>query len=126
MTRTQPQREDFAPRVYLDLDRAVAYTGGDAATRDLLQMVEPRLGDDVDTIWRHLEVGDTLAANRALHALKGFAPVFCVDRFVETLAHVESMGGTGTLGAFRSAFAELAPQLLALQSEIQVYLAASP
>lgn len=126
MTKMPSHRRDVAPRVYLDVDRASDYTGGDVATRDLLQMVEPRLGNDVDTIWRHLEAGDAVAAGRALHALKGFTPVLCVDRLIAALADVERMGHADALEAFKPAFAELAPQLLALQSEIQAYLAASP
>ena len=126
MTRTEPHRGDFTPRVYLDIDRAFAYTGGDTATRDLLQMVEPRLGNDVDAIWHHLEAGDAVAAGRALHALKGFAPVFCVNTLTETIGDLEVMGKAGALGPLKLAFAGLGPQLLALRSEIQTYLAASP
>lgn len=126
MTITPRQRGDFTPRVHLDIDRAFAYTGSDTATRDLLQMVEPRLGNDVDAIWHHLEAGDAVAAGRALHALKGFAPVFCVDALTETLGRLEMMGKAGALGPLKLAFAELGPQLLALQSEIQTYLADLP
>ena len=126
MTRTPPQRGDFIPRVYLDIDRAIAYTGGDTATRDLLQMVEPRLSNDVNAIWHHLEAGDAVAAGRALHALKGFAPVFCVNTLIETIGRLEVMGKAAALGPLKLAFAEVGPQLLALQSEIQTYLADLP
>lgn len=126
MTKNEFHMENHTPMVYLEVARAAAFTGGDTATRGLLQMVEQSLGGDVDAIWRYIEAGDAHAAGRALHVIKGFAPVFCVDTLTEEIAKVERLGQTGALDALKLAFAELAPRLLALHGEIQVYLATSP
>jgi hypothetical protein len=126
MTTTEPRVVSGTPMVYLDVDRAIAYTGGAAATRGLLQMVEQSLGHDVDAIYRYLEAGDAVAAGRALHVIKGFAPIFCVEALTENVAILETLGQAGEIGALRPAYVELAPKLLALHSEIQAYLAVLP
>ena len=126
MARMQPPAGHFNPGVYLDVDRAIAYTGDDAATRGLLAMVEARLESDVAAIWRNLDAGDAVSAGRALHVLKGLTPVFCVDSLTEAIANSEALGQTGEIGALKLAFTLLSPQLLALRFEIQTYLATPP
>jgi hypothetical protein len=125
VTKSKFPMEHNTQMVYLDVARATAYTGGDTATRGLLQMVEQSLGGDVDAIWRYIESGDAHSAGRALHVIKGFAPVFCADALNEDIARVERLGQTGALDALKPAFAELAPKLLALRREIQAHLAIS-
>ncbi len=126
MTRTDPRVVTLAPTIHLDVARALAYTGDDAATCGLLQLVEQSLGSDVDAIWHHLEAGDALAVGRALHVMKGFVPVFCKDALHEDISNLETLAKAEEMPPLKSAFAELASKLLELRSEIQCYLAASP
>ncbi|WP_210543435.1 hypothetical protein [Rhodoferax sp. PAMC 29310] len=126
MTINDLPKDHCTPMVYLEVARATGFTGGETATRGLLQLVEQSLRGDVDAILRHIETGDAVAAGRVLHVIKGFAPVFCVDSLTEEIASVERIGQSGALDALTPAFAELAPRLLVLHGEIQTYLATSP
>ena len=107
---------------YLDIDRAIGYTGDEAAVRDLLHMVEHSLTDDIGKIWQKLEAGDIAAAGRLLHAIKGFVPIFCHDLLVEQVTRAEAMSKTQSAESFKPVYADLAPALLLLLAEIRAYL----
>jgi hypothetical protein len=64
-------------------------------------------------------------ANRLLHQVKGFAPVFCVDALVEHVVTVEALSKHGDGPEVRAAFALMAPQLEQLRSEVASHLAAN-
>jgi HPt (histidine-containing phosphotransfer) domain-containing protein len=112
------------PAVFLDIERAIGYAGDEAATRDLLQMVEQSLKDDIGRIWQKLEAGDIAAASRLVHAIKGFVPIFCGVPLVEQVKRAEAMSKTQSAASFKLVFAELAPALLLLLEEIRAYLSA--
>lgn len=108
--------------VFLDIERAIGYTGDEAATRELLQMVEQSLASDVDRIEQHLEAGDLAAACRLMHAIKGFIPIFCCDQLIERVTRAQAMSRSHTTESFKPVFADLAPDLMVLRQEIGVYL----
>jgi hypothetical protein len=70
-----------------------------------------------------LDKGDVYAANRILHQLKGFTPVFCVDSLVELVVKVESMSKHAEASEVCAAYDQLAPQLEALRQEVIAHLA---
>lgn len=108
--------------VFLDIERAIGYTGDEAATRELLQMVEQSLASDVAMIAQHIEAGDLAAACRLMHAIKGFVPIFCCDLLIERVTYAEAMSRSHTTESFKPVFADLAPDLMALRQDIGAYL----
>jgi HPt (histidine-containing phosphotransfer) domain-containing protein len=107
--------------VYLDPARALEQIGDATALHEMLDMLQSTLDRDVDQIERDLAAQDVKAANRLLHAIKGFIPIFCVDALCEHVAQVEMLSKTGSADAVGAAYALLRPKLLQLQSEIDAY-----
>ena len=62
-------------------------------------------------------------ANRLLHQLKGFTPVFCVDSLVAHVVQVEDMSKQAEAADLRSAYLLLAPKLEALRQEVLAHMA---
>lgn len=97
--------------------------GSDASLRKILVNVETSLARNIPEIWAALEAGDVAAANRLLHAIKGYAPIFCTDALVAQVVQVEQLSKTEPVVVVRSAFADLAPKFEALLNEIRTYVA---
>jgi HPt (histidine-containing phosphotransfer) domain-containing protein len=96
---------------------------GDAnGVLSLLNTLHQTLGDDLPKIQHLLEKDDLHGANRLLHQLKGFTPVFCVDRLVEEVVSVEHLSKHADLSDVRSAYGRLAPQLEQLRTEVATHL----
>lgn len=114
--------QHFPQATHLDIERAIGYTGDAAAAADLLRMVEQSLGSDIDKIWQKLEMGDMAAAGRLIHAIKGFAPMFCHDLLIEQVTRAEALSKTESAASFKPVFADLAPELLLLLKDIRSYL----
>lgn len=112
----------FHQAIHLDIERAIGYTGDAAAAADLLRMVELSLERDLDKIWQKLETGDVVAAGRLIHAIKGFAPMFCHDLLIEHVTRAEALSKTEPAASFKLVFTDLAPELLLLLKEIRSYL----
>ncbi|MDO9198425.1 hypothetical protein [Rhodoferax sp.] len=112
----------FPQATHLDIERAIGYTGDAAAAADLLRMVEQSLGSDIDKIWKTLEMGDVASAGRLIHAIKGFAPMFCHDLLIEHVTRAEALSKTESAASFKLVFADLAPELLLLLKDIRSYL----
>ena len=111
--------------LYLSVERAIDFIGDEAGVRTLLNTLHQTLGDDLPRIAAHLEAGDVASANFLLHQLKGFAPVFCVDRLVELVVQVEHLSKTGAASEVRAAYNVLAPQLAQLREEVATHLGRS-
>jgi HPt (histidine-containing phosphotransfer) domain-containing protein len=88
----------------------------------MLDMLQASLDRDVPLIAQLLAQQDVGAANRLLHSLKGFIPIFCVDALCDHVAQVEQMSKTLGSAEVGSAYALLAPKLQQLQAEIDQYL----
>ena len=107
----------------LSIDRAMEYVGDMDGVIQLLGTLQHSLQSDLPQIQSLLDAGDLSGANRLLHQLKGFAPVFCVDSLVADVVHVEGLSKGADLSGVRSAYAQLAPRLQQFLAEVQATLA---
>ena len=107
---------------YLDVDRALEQIGDVAALHEMLDMLQSSLDRDLPHINALLAHGDAKGANRVLHALKGFIPIFCVEALCEHVTAVELISKTGTAQEIAAAFATLEPKLRQLQTEIDTHM----
>lgn len=119
MSTTFPDGQ--APR-FLDVERALAQIGEVSALHEMLDMLQASLDRDVPLIAQLLAEQDVGAANRLLHSLKGFIPIFCVDALCDHVSQVEMMSKTQGSAEVGQAYALLAPKLQQLQTEIDHYL----
>lgn len=112
--------------LYLSVDRAFEFIGDHKGVLSLLNTLQQTLRSDLPRIQQLLDQDDMNGVNRLLHQLKGFTPVFCVDRLVELVVHVEHLSKHGATSEIRSAYNLLAPQLDKLLAEVGEHLAANP
>jgi HPt (histidine-containing phosphotransfer) domain-containing protein len=113
----------LASEPLLDEARGVGMMGSDESLRKILETVDTSLTDSIPEIWQALEAGDIKVANRLLHGIKGYVPIFCSDALIEHVVQVEGLSKTETAAVVKPLFAELAPKLEALLIEIRVYIA---
>jgi HPt (histidine-containing phosphotransfer) domain-containing protein len=111
-----------ASPIYLSVERAMEFIGDANGVLSLLNTLHQTLGNDLPKIQCLLEKDDLHGANRLLHQLKGFTPVFCVDRLVEEVVSVEHLSKHAESSAVRSAYGRLAPQLEQLRTEVATHL----
>jgi HPt (histidine-containing phosphotransfer) domain-containing protein len=104
--------------IYLSIERAMEFIGDANGVLTLLKTLQQTLSEDLPRLQELLDKGDVYAANRILHQLKGFTPVFCVDSLVEMVVKVEGMSKHAESSDVRTAYAQLAPQLEALRQEV--------
>ena len=107
---------------YLDVDRALEQIGEVSALHEMLDMLQDSLDRDVSEISRLLDQQNVTAANRLLHALKGFIPIFCVDALCDHVAQVEILSKTASADEVRQAYGPLVPKLQQLQTDIDQYM----
>lgn len=107
---------------YLSIERAMEFIGDANGVMSLLKTLHQTLGDDLPRIQALLDQDDLIGVNRLLHQLKGFTPVFCVDRLVEQVVALEHLSKHGETSEIRAAYAHLAPQLQALRTEVATHL----
>jgi HPt (histidine-containing phosphotransfer) domain-containing protein len=112
-----------ASHTYLSVDRAMEFIGDANGVLTLLKTLQQTLSTDLPLIVDLLNKDDVLGANRVLHQLKGFTPVFCVDSLVERVVAVEQLSKHGEPAEVRNAYVALAPQLEQLRSEVATHLA---
>jgi HPt (histidine-containing phosphotransfer) domain-containing protein len=103
---------------YLSIERAMEFIGDANGVLSLLKTLQQTLSDDLPKLQELLDKGEVYAANRILHQLKGFTPVFCVDSLVELVVKVEGMSRHAETSEVRSAYDQLAPQLETLRREV--------
>lgn len=102
----------------LDMAQAVDYVGDAGQARDLLRMLDEALRADVPALRRLVGQGDLNGAQRLLHPLKSFVPIFCSHDLAGKVAQVEALSKAGDLAALRTAWETLEPALRALQTQI--------
>lgn len=112
--------------IYLSIERAMEFIGDASGVLSLLKTLQQTLGDDLPRLQAFLDNEDVYSANRILHQLKGFTPVFCVDSLVEKVVLVESLSKHSEAQDLRLAYKELAPQLEALRLEVVAHLVLHP
>lgn len=108
--------------IYLDTDLAVSQIGDVQAMQGMLTMLEESLGRDIPLIAQLLVAGDVVGANRLLHSLKGFIPIFCGPALSELVAQVEMLSKDTQSTTIGPAYAELQPELQQLLAEVSAYL----
>lgn len=119
MTMTPP-----ATFTYLSVERGMEFIGDETGFLSLLKTLHKTLTTDIPLISSLLAQDDVGGANRLLHQVKGFAPVFCVDALVEHVSRVEDMSKHNAPEEVRSAFDRLEPELEQLRTEVAAHLAA--
>lgn len=110
--------------VYLDTTLALAQIGDMDAMNSMIAMLQEALARDIQRIGAHLQSGDVAAANRLLHPLKGFIPIFCREDFCGRVEAVESMSKDSQSLTVGPAYAALQPALEQLLAEVCAYLEA--
>lgn len=108
--------------MFLDIALALEQIGDAQAMQGMLSMLEESLARDLPVISNLLAEGDVKTANRMLHSLKGFIPIFCVDALCRHVAQVEELSKTGSAAQVAVAYQGLKPDLELLQSEVAAYL----
>jgi HPt (histidine-containing phosphotransfer) domain-containing protein len=108
--------------IYLSVNRAMEFIGDADGVLSLLKTLQQTLSEDLPRLEDLLVRGDVDGANRILHQLKGFTPVFCVDSLVEHVVQVEALSKHAEAEELRSAYSQLAPQLAILRSEVSSHL----
>ncbi len=108
--------------IYLSIERAMEFIGDASGVLSLLKTLQQTLSDDLPRLQELLDKGEVYAANRILHQLKGFTPVFCVDSLVEQVVQVENLSKHAESSDVRTAYAQLSPQLEALRQEVVDHL----
>jgi len=108
----------------LSIERALEYAGDMQGVLTLLGSLQQSLQIDLPLLQDRLDANDLPGANRVLHQIKGFSPVFCVDTLVAEVVRLEALSKGTDLTAVHEAYAHLAPQLQQLLSEVQATLCA--
>jgi HPt (histidine-containing phosphotransfer) domain-containing protein len=122
MERSMTQLNGEFDAQYLDVNLALEQIGDAQAMQGMLSMLEESLARDVPRIAQLLEDNDARAANRVLHGLKGFIPIFCVDSLCKHVAKVEEISKTADAVSVSQVYADLMPELEQLQAEVVAYL----
>jgi HPt (histidine-containing phosphotransfer) domain-containing protein len=107
---------------YLSIERAMEFIGDAQGVESLLKTLHQTLGDDLPRIQALMDSDDMHGANKLLHQLKGFTPVFCVDALVEDVVRVEHLSKHADSTDIRLAYKQLAPQLEKLRTEVATHL----
>jgi HPt (histidine-containing phosphotransfer) domain-containing protein len=107
----------------LDVPRGVSMMGSEASLRKILQTVQSSMVGNLSEIAAALASGDVPAANRLLHAIKGYVPIFASDALVAQVTHVEKLSKTEPVDTLAPLYAELAPRLQGLLTDIHTFLA---
>jgi len=106
----------------LDVARGVGMMGSEAALRKILVTVMASMLADVPAIDVALQTGDVSHANRMLHAIKGYMPIFGTDTLIEQVTAVEKLSKTQAAAAVQAPYQQLRVELQALLAEIQFFL----
>ena len=120
MTSPSPQSDGL----YLDTGLALSQIGDVEAMNGMLAMLQDTLAQDLPLIDGFLRAGDIGNANRLLHALKGFIPIFCQAELCAHVVHVEALTKDSGSTIAASAYLALKPQLEQLLVEVRAYLLA--
>ena len=108
--------------VFLDIALAMEQIGDTQAMQGMLSMLVESLVRDLPRISQMLADGDVRSANRVLHGLKGFIPIFCVEDLCKHVSEVEQLSKTGACGEVLHGYTYLKLDLEMLQAEVAEYL----
>jgi hypothetical protein len=107
---------------YLDTGLALSQIGDVDAMNGMLVMLQDTLVHDLPLIDSYLDAGDVAGANRLLHALKGFIPIFCRPDLCAHVVRVEALSKDSQSTSAAQAYRLLKPQLEQLLAEVRAHL----
>ena len=96
--------------------------GSETALRKILATVMTSLAADLPAIEAALQTDNVTTANRMLHAIKGYMPIFGSDALIEQVVAVEKLSKTEPAAEVQAPYAQLGSELQGLLTEIQQYL----
>ncbi len=111
-----------AGAIYLDTDLALSQIGDVEAMNSMLAMLQDTLEKDLPQIDDFLRAGDVANANRLLHSLKGFVPIFSGPDLCAHVVLVEGMSKDMQSKTAAPAYLVLKPQLEQLLAEVRAHL----
>lgn len=111
--------------VYLDVDLAFEQIGDTDTMNSMMAMLQESLARDIPQIAHLLQAGDVASANRLLHALKGFVPIFCREDLCNRVVEVEAMSKDSQSVTAGPAYTALRPALDQLLADVTAYLGAN-
>lgn len=109
----------------LDVPRGVSMMGSEVSLRKILKTVQDSMAGNLTEIAQALANDDVASANRLLHAIKGYVPIFASDALVAQVTALEMISKTEPAVTVAPLYAELAPRLAGLLDEIRRFLAQS-
>jgi phosphoglycerate kinase len=107
----------------LDVERGVGMMGSEAALKKILKTVLGSMSGNLPEISRALTSGDAASANRLLHAIKGYVPIFTTDDLVAEVTEIEKISKTEPAAAVLPLYQRLAPRLERLLDEVRHFVA---
>jgi phosphoglycerate kinase len=107
----------------LDVPRGVSMLGSETSLRKILKTVQDSMTSSLPEIAQALQAGDVATANRLLHSIKGYLPIFATDALAEEVTHVEKISKTESAAVVAPLYAGLGPRLESLLGEIRAFLA---
>ncbi len=108
---------------YLDLTRAKEFAFEADQLRELVVTFEQSLVQEMAVIQAGLAVGDALKVEHALHALKGFMPLFATESLAQAMTDLYKTSREQALSVTGLVFTALVPSLEALLAEVRAWLA---
>ena len=121
--RAQASQTAGAPTPGFDPQRGLEMMGSTITLRHILQTANVSLTASLSDIQHALAQGDVVKVKGLLHAIKGYAPIFCTDDLVAQIVDIEKLSKTATAAEIASPYAQLQPRFQSLLIEIQTYLA---
>jgi hypothetical protein len=111
---------------FLSIDRAMDFIGDHAEMLVMLRLFEQALISELPLVRERLLADDVAGAQKLLHPLKGFVPVFCSDEVVDQVATVEALSKESAPATVLVAFDAVQPNLHLVLAEVRHYLLAHP
>jgi len=112
-----------SPLRYLDPAQALDYIGEADQVHTMLLMLDESLSTELDQLDALVGAADLAGANRLLHPLKGFMPIFCQPTLAQQVADTEALSKGQDAALLRQAWVVLGPALRGLHAEIKAELA---
>ena len=115
----------MASKQWFDLTRAKEFGFEEAQVRELVMTFEQSLKKEIAVIQAALAAGDDVKAANALHALKGFMPLFSELELAQSITDLYQTSREQPLRVTAPLFTALVPNLSSLLVEVRAWLAAS-
>jgi HPt (histidine-containing phosphotransfer) domain-containing protein len=108
----------------LDLNRAKEFALDPEQLRELMVTFEQSLGQEMAIIDAAFLTQDALKVEHALHALKGFIPLFTSEVLAQGMTDLYQTSREKPLDVTRASYTGLLPELLTLLAEVRAWLGA--